>query len=609
MPAVLDLSGYVIQNGGGVDIHWEDYLVTPPDGQSPYHVYTQYLTFKGSTDSIGYISPYGASGYFNIIGTQGSDSIDNDFQGPVGPVIGGPGSAIYGLGGDDVIVGAALLDGGDGNDRLTLSFAATALGGAGDDVLSGSSAADHLSGGTGSDTADYAGAVAGMTVSLATGLASDGDVLDGIENLRGSAFADALTGNGSANALQGGNGNDVLAGGAGADGLNGEAGIDRADYLGSAAGVTVNLATNANSGGDAAGDVLSGIEALGGSNLLDTLTGTDGANTVWGRDGDDLLRGGGGNDSLYGEAGADDLDGGFGDDVLIGGTGADHLAGGAGLDTAHYAQAGAAVTVSLAAGITNGAAGGDTLLSIENVVGSAFDDLLQGDAGANALSGLAGADRLYGGGGNDALSGGDGNDALIGGAGADVLSGGNGIDVVQYDAAATAVTVNLATGTGIGGEAAGDTYSGVENVLGSAQNDTITGNAGANTLWGMAGNDVLIAGGGADSLKGGSNVDVFVYKAAADSTAAARDAINDFSHESGDRIDLGAIDADGNAGNGNSAFTFLGGGAFTGAGHELRVTVSGGVQTVLADLNGDKAADMAITVISATTLVAGDFVL
>lgn len=261
--------------------------------------------------------------------------------------------------------------------------------------------------------------------------------------------------------------------------------------------------------------------------------------------------------------------------------------------------------------------------------GSASDDLIKGDAGANVLRGLAGTDRLYGGGGGDALTGdagndslygeagadqlngGDGDDYLTGGAGADALSGGNGTDIALYDATTATVTVNLGTGTGTAGDAAGDTYSGIENAMGSAYGDTITGSAGTNALWGMAGNDVLVGGAGADALKGGAGADRFVYTAISDSTAAAagRDGINDFLHAEGDRIDLSAIDADGNAGNGNTAFTFLGGGAFTGAGHEVRVAASGGVQMVQVDVNGDKVADMQIGVISGTALVAGDFVL
>ncbi|WP_343717832.1 calcium-binding protein [Inquilinus sp.] len=520
-----------------------------------------------------------------------------------------------------------------GNDQLIGNAGANVLrGGDGADTLRGAAGADTLDGGAGFDTADYSTSAAAVTVNLGThgtsGGDAQGDQLIAIEAVTGSAYADTLTGDAAANTLSGGAGNDVLAGGAGADALNGDAGIDRADYAASAAAVTINLATSTANGGDAAGDVLTGIETLGGSAFADSLTGDAGANTLWGRGGNDVLAGGAGNDSLYGEAGADTLQGGDGDDLLIGGDGADVLNGGAGTDTANYAEAAAGVALSLATGGTGGAAARDSFVSVENVLGSAFDDTVIGDAGANTLRGLAGTDRLYGGAGGDIitgdagndllygeagadqLQGGDGDDYLTGGTGADVLNGGNGTDIALYDSATAAVTVNLVTG-GSAGDAAGDTYSGVENVMGSAYGDIITGSAGANALWGLAGNDVLTGGGGADALKGGAGADRFVYTAISDSTtvAANRDSINDFSHAEGDRIDLSAIDADGNAGNGNTAFTFLGGGAFTGAGHEVRVVAGGGLQSVLIDVNGDKVADMQINVISATTLVAGDFVL
>ncbi len=94
---------------------------------------------------------------------------------------------------------------------------------------------------------------------------------------------------------------------------------------------------------------------------------------------------------------------------------------------ADYINSGAAVTVNLGADTASGgAAAGDSLNSIENLRGSAFDDTLTGSGVAN---------RLSGGDGVDTLSGGDGNDRLIGGAGADVLIGGAGGDMALYDTA------------------------------------------------------------------------------------------------------------------------------------------------------------------------------
>jgi Ca2+-binding RTX toxin-like protein len=147
-----------------------------------------------------------------------------------------------------------------------------------------------------------------------------------------------------------------------------------------------------------------------------------------------IVRGTGETDALTGLAGEDMLDGGDGDDTLDGGTG---------VDTASYASAELGVTVSLAVAgpQSTGGAGGDTLVSIENLAGSAFDDQLAGDAIANVLSGLDGNDRLDGGAGNDTLLGGDGDDILIGGAGADALDGGSGFDLVSYETSTTVVPI------------------------------------------------------------------------------------------------------------------------------------------------------------------------
>jgi Ca2+-binding RTX toxin-like protein len=116
------------------------------------------------------------------------------------------------------------------------------------------------------------------------------------------------------------------------------------------------------------------------------------------------------------------------------------------------------------------------------------------------------------------LTGGAGNDTVAGGAGADVLVGGAGSDTLDYTASAQGVTVNLATSTASGGDAAGDTFSGFENVLGSAtQANVLTGGSAAALLMGGAGNDVLVGGAGADTLLGGAGNDTLYASGAADS--------------------------------------------------------------------------------------------
>jgi len=467
--------------------------------------------------------------------------------------------------------GADRMIGSDGNDSIDgLAGDDILLGGFGNDVLTGGAGADQISGAAGTDTADYSASVAGVTVDLVlgtgTGGDAQGDTLSGIENLTGSAQADHLYGDAGVNVLTGGDGDDTLRGGAGADVIAGGNGSDYANYQGSTAGVSVNLLTGAVSGGDAAGDTLASIENLYGSSQDDQLTGNNARNIIGGELGNDTLVGNGGDDALSGEAGNDNLSGGDGNDRLV---------GGAGIDTIH---------------------------------GNNNDDSVDAGSENDQVFGDAGNDVLYGGTGNDQLDGGDGNDQLEGAAGADVLTGGNGIDTASYANSAAGVTVNLGTGAASGGDAAGDTFSSIEQVLGSAQADTLTGDANANTLWGMGGDDVLTGGGGGDLLKGGAGNDSFVYTALSDSTVsgAGKDVIADFT--TGDKIDLSLIDADGNSGNGDTAFTF-GTGAFTGTAGELRVVTSGAIQVVYVDATGDKQPDFAINVISDHALTASDFVL
>ncbi|MGK9237339.1 M10 family metallopeptidase C-terminal domain-containing protein [Inquilinus limosus] len=474
--------------------------------------------------------------------------------------------------------GPETVSGTDGDDRLSGTDGDDALYGLdGNDELSGGAGADLLDGGDGDDTVSYDGSTEGVIANLTAGRGigddAEGDTYQSIENLKGSAWDDWLVGGGGENELEGDAGqdrlygecgDDLLRGEAGADVLVGGSGLDFANYQGSMAGVRVDLQSGTGTGGDAEGDTLVEIENLYGSSWADELIGDEGRNIIGGELGDDVLAGHGGDDSLSGEDGNDSLDGGVGDDRLVGGAGEDEIAGGEGVDS------------------------------------------VDAGSGADRVDGGAGDDKLYGGSGNDELEGGVGNDILEGAAGADALVGGEGVDTASYASSASGVRVDLGHGTASGGDAEGDTLSGIEQVFGSAQNDLLVGDQGANTLWGSGGNDVLQGGGGADSLKGGAGADRFVYAAASDSTAVARDAIRDF--ETGDRIDLSAIDADGDAGNGDTAFRFVTGG-FTGQAGELRVRTQGSIQYVLADVDGDSREDFAIIVLVDRILTRTDFIL
>jgi len=164
-------------------------------------------------------------------------------------------------------------------------------------------------------------------------------------------------------------------------------------------------------------------------------------------------------------------------------SGADILDGGTGYNTASYEHSTAGIHASLTDSSTNnGDALGDTYSNIHHLTGSNFADTLIGDSLNNILTGGAGADSLDGGAGNDTAS---------------------------YANAGTGVFASL---TSIyapfqSGDAAGDTFAGIENLTGSAHNDTLIGNSVANTLTGGAGADALDGQGGADTLYGGDGSD------------------------------------------------------------------------------------------------------
>ena len=386
--------------------------------------------------------------------TLAGDSRANRLEGGAGDdrLFGGPG------GGDDILLG------GPGADAL--------YGGIGDDVLEGGADADTLRGGAGTDTASYEQSDAGVEVRLHSGVVSggdaEGDVLDGIENLSGSAYADILEGDAGANRLDGGAGEDWLS------------------YAGSDAGVDVRLRNGTGAGGHAEGDVFAGFENIEGSDYNDIFGGDSNENH---------LSGGDGNDGLWGSSG---------NDVLEGGAGADRLYGGPDIDTVVYWNSDAAVTINLGDGTGEGGhAEGDTIAEVENVDGSRFNDVLEGNDGAN---------RLFGGDGDDELKGGGGDDVLEGGAGADRLDGGTGIDTVLYRDSNEAVTVNLNDGTVTGGHAEGDVITNVERIIGSVYDDTLVGGDGADWFDGNNGDDVLEGGAGADRLNGGTGTDTVVYR-------------------------------------------------------------------------------------------------
>lgn len=335
-----------------------------------------------------------------------------------------------------------------------------------------------------------------------------------------------------------------------------------------------------------------------GTNNNETLQGSAGADAMHGLDGHDFLFGYAGDDILIGGNGNDGLFGGAGNDVLGGDDGNDTLNGGDGVDTANYSFSPTSITINLENGSASGGfATGDTLVGIENVVGSDFGDLIVGDTKDNRLDGGAGEDFLYGGEGDDWLRGGKDNDILSGGPDGDILDGGDGQDEASYAGSKSGVFVDLMNGKVFGGDADGDTLIDIEDVRGSRFDDVLMGDAKDNVLRGDRGVDDLTGGGGADTFQIGRSM--FNLESGVGANA---DRINDFSQAEGDIIDLTTAILGG-------AFTFVGTGAFGGKGDELRYEQIGGETWIQADIDGDMKPDFEIVCTGLIDFQDKDFIL
>jgi Ca2+-binding RTX toxin-like protein len=411
---------------------------------------------------------------------------------------------------DNVMTGSVarnILVGGGGNDTL--------YGYGGNDELNGQVGADTMYGGLGEDTyiidnvGDHAIELPGEgvdTVNASISYTMEANIenvtLTGVntnDTVFGNDLSNTINGNAGDNTISGGigfdvinagNGNDVLDGGLGGDFLNGGLGNDTAYYYSSATGVRVDLTSNLADFGDATADNIFSIENVIGSNTgSDVLTGNSEANFLSGYGGADVLDGRDGGDSLFG---------GDGDDILKPGAGFDYVVGGVGIDWVDYSTSVTGTLVHLFyGGGAGGDAAGDGINEVENVLGSLF-----------------GADTIYGDNAANNLIGQGGNDIFHGSAGADVLNGGADNDTVYYFASVGQVVVNLVTGAGLGGDANGDTYFGIENVIGSNNfmiGDVLTGNAQTNFINGYGGADLINGGLGNDTLYGGVNGDTFRF--------------------------------------------------------------------------------------------------
>eukprot|EP01031_Cornospumella_fuschlensis_P022412 gene22412-27377_t len=431
---------------------------------------------------------------------------------------------VWGTAGNDVFIGGDISHTTDAQgNRITEVF----RGNGGNDTIQGD-AGDFFT------IADYSSNTGAQAVSanLGTGIVSDGwggtDVLLNVDGVVGGAGHDVISG-GSQSRDASGFFFELLRGNAGNDTLNGNnantggsyASSDRADYSTSTAAVTVNLATGVAQDG------------MGGTDTLIDI---------------DQVYGGSGNDWIVGSSDRDVLDGGAGNDTLDGGANSDNV---------RYWQstAGAIVNLSATALVVNGAtakvtgltgvvtvAGGtamdgmggvDTLINIENIQGSNYNDYLRGSDDVNVrqfYTGFAGNDTIDGGAGIDIVTFVDtplsmgGINVTLGSTLADKKGGVDTLINIE------GVNINLTTGLavdgwggannvlGLGGT---DTLKNIEHAEGSDFNDVITGSATNNQLVGRDGDDTIDGGAGADTLVGGAGNDTYVVDSAADVVSEA----------------------------------------------------------------------------------------
>lgn len=414
--------------------------------------------------------------------------------------------------GTDIVQSSISYSLADNVENLTLmgTTAINATGNALDNVLTGNTGVNVLSGGAGNDryvvhnTTDVVVELLGEGIDLVEASASF-TLGDHVENLTltgtsgysgtGNALDNVLTGNSGANTLTGGDGNDVLDGGGGSDQMYGGQGNDL--YVVAQTGDTVNEL--ASQGTDTVQSSVTYTLSTNVENL--TLTGTGIINGSGNASANTLIGNAAAN-TLNGYAGADTMLGGGGNDIFVVDDAGDLVVELAdeGIDTI---QSG--VTYTLGANVENLTLTGSNAI---NGTGNALNNVLIGNASANALYG------------------GEGADSLNGGAAADVMEGGGGDDTYFVDNAGDVVTESLDAGSDTVN--ASLTYvlgNNVENLVllnssaingtGNALNNSITGNSGINVLDGGAGADLLTGGGGNDTYIVDNAGDVVIESASA----------------------------------------------------------------------------------------------
>jgi Ca2+-binding RTX toxin-like protein len=505
-------SGFSMNGGSGVWLGVEQLTVTGGDGNDT--IDGSALSASGPTLAV-YGDPlFVTPGGMDVI----SGGAGNDF------LSGEDGNdTISGGAGNDTIYGSAwtvpvddddVLSGGAGNDTIYATQ--------GDDVVTGGAGADSLDGGTGDDTFDEGAAASGAdTIDGAGGTdtVDYGDrTTDTIVNMDTGLFDSGEDANGDGDALDTGDegdqllnlevavtgaGDDTLVGdgtpetfvpGDGDDSVDGNGGTDTLDYSTSSAAMMVDVAAGTASG--QGNDMIADVEDFVGSHFGDAFVDDQSTNNGY--------------------------DGGAGDDWFdqgaANGTDADDIAGGDGVDTVDYSARTEDVSVYLDCHPfwSGGTSENDTICDVENALTGSGDDTVQGNASANLIDTGDGDDTAYGGlggdtfmtgAGNDTAYGDYGNDTFVDDAGDDIYDGQYGGDWVDFGSSTAGIDADLDNGAVANGADAED-ISHIENLLGSAFDDTIVGDGKSNTIRARGGDDDITGSGGDDHLFGGAGSDL-----------------------------------------------------------------------------------------------------